>query len=422
MEDSKMDGARVSGRRLAAVALSLALAAGGLGLAGFRARMRPPAPSTSIITYPAAAQVSDFDLMTGELAARERRGEHPKLVFGSSELAPNQAGPAHPARLFTNGRYAIDAAVMGRAGTADLWSAIEMGAMAPRVSDRRMVFFVSMQWFMAYRKPEKEFPAVFSEGAYRAFMENPDISDGLKARITDRMAEYGVDRRAGSTALGGIVQEVDGWAAGLAADLRRAAGSDPVDAPGAQSVPVRDASKALGADEQAAQPRTPSGDPDWATLFSRAEADARSRSAGNADGFYDSWYKKRYRRWEEGARSTWKAPRDGSYFSRQELDDFKMLLEVCREAGIEPLIVIQPVKGVAYDKTVYTAEVRERYYDMIRGAAREARVSVADFSDREYDPLFLRDYSHPSDLGGAWYARAIYSWFATGEAETARAF
>lgn len=408
------------GRRAASVAVALAIAAAGIGVYGADALSRTFAPSASIITYPAATQLASFDFVTGVLEAREHRGEHPKLLFGSSELAPDLAGPAHPARLFTNGRYAIDTAVMGRAGTADLWSAIEMGAMAPRSTDRRMVFFVSMQWFMSYRKPRKEFPEVFSEGAWRAFMDNPDISDALKARVADRMAEYGVDRRAGSSPLRPIVEEVDGRAASLASDLRRAAGGDPAAAPGAQTLPARGGAAELDAEEEAARPRTAAGDPDWGAIFSRAEADARARSGGNDAGFYDDWYKKQFKEWERGARSRWRRLDDGSYFSSQELEDFKMLLEVCREAGITPLIVIQPVKGAAYDTTIYTAEVRRQFYDMIRGAAREAGVSVADFSDREYDPFFLRDYSHPSDLGGAYYSRAIYTWFKTGTADTSR--
>lgn len=420
MEPSMGSGSARVGRRAAAVALAVALAAAGLGAFGLQATRRALAPSTSIVTYPAATQVSNFDFMTGSLAAREHRGEHPKLIFGSSELAPDLAGPAHPARLLTNGRYAIDAAVMGRAGTTDLWSAIEMGAMAPRVSDRRMVFFVSMQWFMSYRRPRKEFPGVFSEGAWRAFMENPDISAELKARVADRMAEYGVDRRAGSSPLGALADEVDAGAANLASDLRQATGADPAAAPGAQTLPARGGAAELDAEEEATQPRTAAGDPDWGAIFSRALSDARARSGGNSAGFYDAWYKKKFKAWERGARSRWRKLDDGSYFSQQELDDFKMLLSVCREAGITPLIVIQPVKGAAYDATIYKAEVRRQFYDMIRGAARDAGASVADFSDREYDPFFLRDYSHPSDLGGAYYARAIYTWFKTGTADTSK--
>lgn len=87
------------------------------------------------------------------------------------------------------------------------------------------------------------------------------------------------------------------------------------------------------------------------------------------------------------------------------------MLDVCREAVIEPLIVIQPVKGRAYDQTIYTHEVREAYYTTVRAVCDRAGVEVADFSSYESDPLFLRDYSHPSAYGSALYSQALYDFW-----------
>ena len=87
------------------------------------------------------------------------------------------------------------------------------------------------------------------------------------------------------------------------------------------------------------------------------------------------------------------------------------MLEVCRATGVEPLVVIQPVKGAVYDQTAYTRDVRARYYDMVRSACARAGVRTADFSDCEYDPLFLRDYSHPSDYGAALDSQALYGFW-----------
>lgn len=131
----------------------------------------------------------------------------------------------------------------------------------------------------------------------------------------------------------------------------------------------------------------------------------------------DAWYGKYFKTWLEGANKSWKV-RGDEYFSSQEFEDFKMVLDVCRETGVEPLIVIQPVKGAAYDQTVYTCEVRQQYYRMVRDAAADAGFQVADFSGHEYDRYFLRDYSHPSELGSAYYSKAIYTFLKTGYADT----
>lgn len=139
-------------------------------------------------------------------------------------------------------------------------------------------------------------------------------------------------------------------------------------------------------------------------------ARASKASAGNEYGFYDSWYREKFSAWLEGAQRAWHV-QDGVYFSQQEFEDLELMLDVCREAGIEPLIVIQPVKGRAYDQTIYTHEVREAYYTTVRAVCDRAGVEVADFSSYEYDPLFLRDYSHPSAYGSALYSQALYDFW-----------
>ena len=49
--------------------------------------------------------------------------------------------------------------------------------------------------------------------------------------------------------------------------------------------------------------------------------------------------------------------------------------------------------------------MREAYYTTIRAICDRMDVEVADFSGYEYDPLFLRDYSHPSAYGSAYTPR-----------------
>ncbi|MFR3450819.1 MAG: D-alanyl-lipoteichoic acid biosynthesis protein DltD [Collinsella sp.] len=92
-------------------------------------------------------------------------------VFWSSELNPGSAGFSHPGNLLAPGTYDVGALMAGRAGCADLWQAIEIGAFAS-VADapRRVVAFPSIQWFMTYRRPARDFPDVYSSRAFEAFM------------------------------------------------------------------------------------------------------------------------------------------------------------------------------------------------------------------------------------------------------------
>ena len=399
-------------RRLLALLLAAVVAAGSLWVAAGHGTTG--AYEGGYAAYPSAAQVSNFGYMLGEYRARSASGDRPRLVFGSSELNPVPAGPDHPASLFRRERLGMDPMVVGRASCSSLWQAIEMGAFAHSTGEKRMVLFASIQWFMCYRAPRRELPGVFSEGAYESFMSDPKLSDGLKRRVTDRLAEYGIDRRWGSLGLLGLSRRADVAAHSLASDLRLRSGlalTGGVPFPGVSRAP------AAGRRQPAGENRADG--PDWRAVISRATDIARGHASGNPYGFYDAWYRKYYRTWLEGVRQRWpnKLAAMGSYFSDQEFEDFEMALETCREEGIDLLVVIQPVKGAAYDRTVYTRDVRERYDARMRVLCGKYGAQVADFSDHDYDPLFLRDYSHPSDLGGAYYSRAIYSFFKTGRAE-----
>ncbi len=392
-------------RRIIALALAATLAV--CGGAAYAWESRISGEDVPYVGYPTAQEVSSWQLMRGQYENSVGRGESVALVFGSSELNPKSAGFSHPGNLLAPGTYDVGALMAGRAGCADLWQAIEIGAFAS-VADapRRVVLFPSIQWFMTYRRPARDFPGVYSPGAFEAFMGNGAISDELKHRVARRAAEYGAGEPVDEGPVERVLHDVDEAASTLASDVRLA-----------HDLALDGRGPHAPEDASAPRPTHPDGGPDWDAVFTEADRAARDHAAGNDLGMNDAWYGKHYKTWLEGANENWKV-RDGEYFSSQEFDDFKMVLDVCRETGVEPLIVIQPVKGAAYDQTVYTREVRQRYYRMVRDAAADAGFQVADFSGHEYDRYFLRDYSHPSELGSAYYSKAIYTFMKTGHADT----
>lgn len=392
-------------RRIIALALAATLAVGGGAAYAWESRLTDE--DAPFVGYPTAQEVSSWQLMRGQYERSAERGESVAPVFGSSELNPGPAGFSHPGNLLAPGTYDVDALMVGRAGCADLWQAIEIGAFAS-VADapRRVVLFPSIQWFMTYRRPARDFPDVYSSGAFEAFMANGDISDGLKRRVAQRAAEYGAGEPANEGPVERIVRDVDEAARTLASDVRLA-----------HDLAVDGRGSGVAGDATAPLPPRATGGPDWDAVFTEADRTARAQATGNDLGMNDAWYGKHFKTWLEGANKSWKV-RGDEYFSSQEFEDFKMVLDVCRETGVEPLIVIQPVKGAAYDQTVYTCEVRQQYYRMVRDAAADAGFQVADFSGHEYDRYFLRDYSHPSELGSAYYSKAIYTFLKTGYADT----
>ncbi len=91
-----------------------------------------------------------------------------------------------------------------------------------------------------------------------------------------------------------------------------------------------------------------------------------------------------------------------------EYADLSCFLEVCREVGIEPLVVILPVHGAWYDREGVPAE---RAAGVLRARPRHrdtAGAAYADFSTCEYEKYFLCDTVHPGWRGWVRIEQAFY--------------
>lgn len=346
------------------------------------------------------AQAQSFDFVRESLAAREAAGDNPRLLLGSSELSPAEGVSTHPSQFFGEHNYGFDTMTVGRPFFQDIWHAVEVGALDDEIPQDKAVFFIGIQWFMTYQDVGESFRYSFSEGAYQRFMENPDLSDGTKDAVRKKALAYGIDPA--------IAQK----------------GSE-VFPPDTIDHAVRDLGKSLesnkaiveeanGSEASACTP-LPVGrsgaleEPDWDAWLAAAEEEARRTSTTNDDGFIDYYYEASYDSWLDTMESC--TFEKGSEYLEAEWEDFELLLQVCKECDIEPLIVIMPVKGVAYDRTAYTADVRAIWYDRIRETCDRAGVKYADFSDREYDRYFLRDVMHLGWTGWVHVNHAIYDFY-----------
>ena len=68
---------------------------------------------------------------------------------------------------------------------------------------------------------------------------------------------------------------------------------------------------------------------------------------------------------------------NGSYSSSPEYDDLRCFLDVCKDLGIRPLIVMLPVNGYWYDYTGFPKEAREDYYNKVRSVAGEYNAFIS---------------------------------------------
>ena len=356
--------------------------------------------SAPVMLYPTQSQLSDFNTMLASYKERIAQGDNPILTFGSSELRSNVAGKYSPAQFFLNNAD-FSLQIMGRIHCMSLWDAIEVGAFANELQDKRVVIFVSMQWFYtsAAKDHASEFQAIYSDDAFQAMMANSSISDETKAALQERMQEYGVSRDFDQMDPFEAATTVIDSALGVKVGNTRAA----ISLLGGESVKTGAENSRVALGEGAGSGESVSED-EWAAIIADAQAQAEENSE-DEQGWYNA---SRHAEVEAHTISIWPEGDGKRAWADGEMKDFELLLDVCNEASIEPLIVIQPVKGEMYDKTRYTEQTREELYSSIREACDEHGVQYADMTTYSYDTYFLRDQSHPSSLGNAYYCKAIY--------------
>ena len=82
-----------------------------------------------------------------------------------------------------------------------------------------------------------------------------------------------------------------------------------------------------------------------------------------------------------------------------EYDDLQCFLDVCRESGLDPYVIIMPVNGGWYDYVGLDRNARAQCYERVRVMCDEAGVECLDLSPYEYEPYYLRDIMHFGWLG-----------------------
>ena len=300
------------------------------------------------------------------------------LTFGTSELyisSPlvNQC----PQKVFGESVSGVDMTYVGEAFDQSLWQAIAAGAYAAASKNRKVVLMLSPQWFFKGNGQQSKFSSKFSYQLYKGFLENDSISDETKAYVRQRLETLGVDGTQIAAANDDtFVDAINDAAYQFSNDLRIRSKIDALVKGSPKNSLVRSAGE-------------PTGEPDWDALLSDAQAQGEQSCTNNDYGIHDAYW-------------------DKNSHADDEWADFQCFLKVCREAGLEPLVVILPMHGGWYDEMGVTSDIRAQFYDQARSLCDEAGVAYADFSSCEYEKYFLCDTVHPGWIGWVRIEHAVY--------------
>lgn len=319
------------------------------------------------------------------------------VLFGSSELStPATLIPQVPSKVFGGNDYGLNLALVGEAYDQSLWHAIAAGAYAHENGDmpKKVAIIVSPTWFADGGLDDETFGMRFSYSLYREFCANPAISESSKKYLAQRLLEQGIDSDVVQAGMAeDIVARLNDLVYATMDDLRLRNQLREVRGSNTAISPIQTQEDT---DEQ----------PDFDQLRDAALVDAES-SSNNDWGYDSSFWDKNIAGRQDVLNGT---QADETYSDTPEYEDLAFFLQVCRESGLEPLVIISPVSGEFFDLVGITPEVRQQCYDCIIQICEQADVPVADFSEKEYEKFFLHDIVHFGWTGWVDVEKAIYDY------------
>ncbi|MED2942166.1 D-alanyl-lipoteichoic acid biosynthesis protein DltD [Bacillus swezeyi] len=326
--------------------------------------------------------------------------EDPKYlpIYGSSELS--RLDKFHPSNYFKVNKQGFTPYLVGKGGSQSLIHTINFAAHANQLKGKKMVFIISPQWFQKKGSDESHFAPNFSALQAYDLLFNQDIDSGLKKKIIKRMLKY--DAVKNDALLASLFR------AELNQDRLTLSLLTPA-AKGYKSI-LEKKDIYYSMVEGKGPKRTISEsvkNKSWDELIHMAEKLGEKESRNNKFKMTNGVFKKMKPKLAKLKGHNKKM----NYAKSVEFGDFQMMLDVLKESGADPLFISVPVHGKFYDYTGFPKKGRTDYYAKIKKQIEAEGFQVADFTDHEYDPYFLKDSLHLGWKGWVYVDKEIKTYY-----------
>lgn len=320
------------------------------------------------------------------------------ILYGSSELRTLDIS-THPVNFFADKRDGFQVNIVGRGSCQSIIHALSIAASGDALTGKKVVLITSPQSYVKEGITPDMFLANFSRQHFLTIMGDASVSGSVKDRIAQRTVELLEEYRTEFGSYGGYedillyarLYHNGSAAAGVALTLLK-----PCYALQNYLLELKDLvdSAALlreqgDADSNAAGEKSVI---DWAAEQTAATETAGPMTDNNDFGMLKDYYNRYI-----GSKLKLQAGKeqDLSYSVSEEYDDLRLLLDVCREKGLDVMFVHVPLHGDWSDYTQFSADRRQEYYENVREIVGEYdNVTLCDLTAYEYDDYFLCDVMH----------------------------
>jgi D-alanine transfer protein len=322
-------------------------------------------------------------------------------IYGSSELA--RLDRFHPSNYFQVTGEPFTPFLVGRGGTESLIHLLNFSEHVDQLKGKKIVFVLSPQWFQPNGTDESHFAPNYSSLQGYDFAFNNKIDPTIKRKAIKRLLTFSSvkDDPILSTIYKAEVSR-NPW------DQRKASMVRPIAYAYRGILVKKDLYYSIT--EGAKQKREIKHNlrkKNWSQLEAEANQLGAKQSGNNQFTVINSQYDK--------IRKMVPSLKDkkfgASYGKSPEYQDFQLVLDVLKESGADPLFISVPVNGKWYDYTGFPKEGRTAYYDRIRKQIEAEGFQIADFSNHEYDPYFMKDTIHIGWKGWVYTDKAIKDFY-----------
>lgn len=341
-----------------------------------------------------SAKDSSYELLAQNI------GPKTQLYMGSSEFHHGLKTQYNPSNLFR--QTDLDVMCLGAAFNQCLTHAITVGAVGPKMENKKVCLILSPTWFYSHRSAQagREFLLRYSSTCYFKAMHNDQLSeatrDAIKTRKEHLLNSSGNDDSF-KKLQGAIGKEKDRAKTVLMWTVRRR-----------HSVEVDPSVEEGGNGHNLENTENPGNVKvlDFGTLMKDAEIDTGKRH--NPYNMKDKIFNRKFK----GKLSKMKNKNANlSFDESDEYGDLQIFIDVCKDQGLDVELILQPMNGKWYDYTGLTADKRHVVSKKVREIADKNGVKLCDLTNEEYTEGFFEDAVHPAQKGWVIINEKAYNFF-----------
>lgn len=329
------------------------------------------------------------------------------MFVGASDLIHSTR--QRPDYFFNRGKTKNEAFTIGRSFTQEIQNSLEIGSLDNNIKDKKVVLLVAFSWFVY---PDgispKDFQGRFSPVQFYKFFQNPKITDETKIdfakRISELLAtsdeyksEYLYSKLYSNKSISGELLK------GLFYPYFKFREAEVTLKE--KGILYKELKRIKKDSKDSIEKNKDRKNIKWDEEYAKAYNDSKKRVGNNPFGLDQKYYEKKLKPNLKKMKDKYK---DVDILNVKELSDYEYMLNVCKELGIDPTVVIIPGLPDYYEYCGVSKEDQKKLYIKIKDIAKEKGFKVVDTSSKAGNKYYMRDVMHIGTVGWTDVSKSIY--------------